>query len=383
MEHNTGKNILFVIPSLRGGGAERVLVNLLNIFNYKKYNVSLCVVNNEGIYFNEIPQEVEIKVLFQSPSIGRIFNKLYRSIGFCWLYKLLIYKRYNNRQFDVGIAFQDSSYADLLFFFKAPITKKISWVHSSYFTRKTYQKYKNQREKEKLIKRRYSKLDCLVFVSQDSKDSFVRMFGIPTNMEVCYNIIDKDRIIAKSREKFDCTFNHNVVNIIALGNLLEVKGYDKLICALSLLNKDGIEFHLRILGDGIMRKNLQRQINTLKLNEKVSLMGFISNPYPILKESDIFVMTSISEALPTALIEAMIMGVAVAVTDCSGCNEIVGSGKFGLVAEQTVESIYYSLKEMICDKEKRNFYSNKSLIRAEIFNDKSVLAKVYSIIGQL
>ncbi len=375
------KKILFVIHSLEEGGAERVLINLLKRFDYKRYEVDLCVVEKRGIYFGELPHQVKVVSLFNSELISKLFRVLHIRFNINYFYKWLANKKITN-SYDVGISFLDSSFTDILFFLDQKIKRKISWVHSSYQTYSNFSRFYSGKYKQRVIRDRYSRLDSIVFVSEDSKKEFEAIFGRFPSMEVIYNMIDAQGIVEKSNEPINESFDTSITNIVALGVLLPVKGYDKLIAATKLLKDDKLKFKIRILGNGYLENELKKQIAALGVEDVVELIGFHYNPFPYLKQSQIFVMTSVSEGLPTALCEAMILGLPAVVTDCSGCRELVDYGEYGIMTTQSVEGIYSGLKELIVSEEKRNYYCVKSLKRAATFDDSKILQEVYNIIDQ-
>lgn len=373
------QKILFIIPSLEEGGAEKVLVNLLNKFDYQRFEVDLCVVEKRGIYFGEIPPQVKVITLFNNQLVCKVFNGLHIRFNFNLLYKWIANRKIKSR-YDIGISFLDSAYTDILFFLKDKISRNISWVHSSYQTYQNFSKFYTGAYKKRIIANRYSRLDSIVFVSNDSKKEFEEIFGHFPSMEVIYNMIDAKGVKEKAEDPLAEPFDSTVTNIIALGVLLPVKGYDKLIRAAKLLMDDGIRFKIRILGNGDLENELKNLVKDLDLINEVELSGFHYNPFPYLKQSDIFVMTSVSEGLPTALCEAMILGLPAVVTDCSGCREIVGNGEFGLMTSQTDSGIYSGLKEVISDQEKQTYFQKKSLERASLFDDTHILQQVYDLL---
>lgn len=370
---------MFIIPSLEEGGAERVLVNLLGKLDYNRYEVDLCVVENRGIFLNQIPQQVKLVTIFNSSLFCKILVNLHIRFNINWLYKWIVNSRIPGN-YHIGISFLDSSFTDILFFLDDKISKRIAWVHSSYQTYNNFGKFYKGAYKDRLVQKRYGKLDHIIFVSNDSMQEFEEIFVIKTPKSVIYNVLDTKKIYKLADYPINEEFDENLINIIAMGVLLPVKGYDLLIKAASLLKKDGLRFKIRILGNGFLEQELLLLIKNLELEDVIELKGFHINPYPFLKQSDVFVMTSLSEGLPTALGEAMILGLPVVVTDCSGCRELVDEGQYGVMADKTAEGIYSGLKTLINNSELRSFYGRKSRERAEIFDDEVILEKVYSII---
>jgi glycosyltransferase involved in cell wall biosynthesis len=370
------KNILFLMPAMNGGGAERTLLNLLNKINFLNYSIDLVVISNNGVLMKEIPKEVHLITLLNNDFLARLLAYLQKRIGLFfvlrWLLKLKVKKKY-----DVGISFLDGETTDLLFLIKG-LNKKYSWVHSSYQTNDNFARfYKNKEYKKKLTKNRYSKLDGIYFVSNDAKEEFTEVFGKYQNMQVIYNLIDAETVKVKAKQENN--ISNNMFTFLALGSLMPVKGFDRLIRASNLVKAKGHEFKVKIIGSGNELTTLQNLIDKFNLNNNVSLLGFKSNPYPELKACDVFIMSSLSEALPTVLCEAMILGKPVLVTKCSGCKELVDNEKYGLLSEQNDEDLADKMIDYIKDQSLKTFYEGQSLIRSKIFDDNVILNEYYKI----
>jgi glycosyltransferase involved in cell wall biosynthesis len=160
---------------------------------------------------------------------------------------------------------------------------------------------------------------------------------------------------------------------------MEVKGFDRLIRAAAIVRDNGYWFAVHLAGAGQEESNLRQLINKLNLNETVFLYGFLSNPYPLMKKSDVFVMSSLSEALPTVLCEAMILGLPTLVTNCSGCRGLVDEGKYGLMAEQDDTDLAVKMKKYMDQLDLLNHYSQKSIERSKLFDDDKILKSYYKI----
>ncbi len=370
------KKILFLIPSLAGGGAERTLVNFLNQADYSKYDIDLCVVANDGVYFKEIPRSVKITILFNSVLLVRILAYLQKKIGFYGLFKRVISKKIAG-EYDVAISFIDSNFTDLLFFIKGA-KKRVAWVHTSYSSYNNFSKfYKRESYREKLKKYRYSRLDTIVFVSNDSMNEFKTVFGEFSDMRVVYNVLNVKGVIEKSKA-FEVG-RSDVLRFVAIGSLIPVKGYETLIRAVSIIINNGKHIQLQIVGGGFLRSELGKLVEELGLQSVVEFIGFVPNPYPYLAASDVFVMSSVSEALPTALCEAMILGKPVVVTNCSGCRELVAEGRYGLMAEPDSQSLADNMTQYADNQSVVDYYTQQSKIKSKEFNDSVILKSYYSI----
>ena len=371
--------VLFLIPSLVGGGAERTLINILKNIDYLLFDVHLVVVDNNGIYSKEVPSQVKVLPLFSNTKLVRVLSYIQKRIGFNTFIVNRFLKQIDSR-YDTAISFLDSNFTDLLF--KIPnVNKTITWVHSSYKTNQNFYKfYKKESYRNKLITYRYAKLDAIVFVSHDAKTEFVEIFGTYKNMPVIYNFMDEKNIHLKAHS-FEVQKESNAIKFIAVGSLFQVKGYDLLILAASKLKETDLKFKIDIYGQGLLKEELSSLIKTHKLENFVKLRGFVSNPYPYIKNADIFIMSSKSEAMPMALCEAIILGKPTLVTNCSGCREVVNYGKYGLMVDQNPISIAEGMKSFIQEKNKINHYKILSKQRAVEFNDESILKKIYECIN--
>jgi glycosyltransferase involved in cell wall biosynthesis len=364
---------------LVGGGAERTLVNLLNKLDYSKYDVDLVVVCKTGVYVNSIPNEVRVTFLTKSLLITRVFAFFQKKYKTDFFFKWLIIKK-DLGAYDLGISFIDGNFTNLLFDIKS-IRRRITFVHGSYLTNPNFFKFYVNRSYVQYLKRtRYSKLDSICFVSNDCKNEFIQIFGLYPKMPVLYNVINSDNLQFLAG-KFQVERN-SVFTFIAVGSLLQVKNYNLLIRACKLLKSNAYEFEVWILGVGPDLERLTNLINLLELEENVHLLGFKSNPYPYIKTADAFVMSSLSEALPTVLCEAMLLGRPVVSAKASGCNEILGNNEYGLLAEQNEESLAEKMALLIEDRNMCSYYSSQSLKRSASFEDKITLLEYEKLFNE-
>jgi len=370
------RKILILIPSLRGGGAERTLINLLHKIDYDRYDIDLIVVSKHGHYLEQIPEQVNVTYFFRFHIITRILSFLHRKTGFDWFFRRKM-KRLET-QYDVGISFLDSTFTNFLFF-NDIFDKRVALVHSSYLSHEDYiRSFQNKKYRNKVSANRYSCLDAIYFVSHDSREDFVELFGEFPNTGVVYNLIDAESVIRKSLEPPGFKSESGFI-FSAIGSLLPVKGFDRLIRAARIAIDQGYQFELHIAGDGPEKKSLEKLIRQSGLEDTVTLHGFLDNPYPLLKLSDVFVMSSVSEALPTVLCEAMILEKPSLVTNCSGCRGLVESGEYGLMAEQDDNDLAQKMMLYMDSPELLSYYSKKSAERSKLFNDSEILKSYYKI----
>lgn len=371
------KNILIIIPSLVGGGAEKALITLLRHLNNNKYKIDLCVAEKKGIYLDQVPDYVSVYYLFTNRFARKIVIELHMRFNISWPFKWLT-QRTIQSDYDTGICFLDSVFSDMLLFLSHRVSKTAVVLHSSYKSNINRSKFIKGAYKERL-QSRYRKIDTIVGVSQDVIEEFTAVLGEYNDLRVINNPINRDEIINKSHV-FNPDFSENALNIIAVGSLLPVKGYSNLIKACKLLKDSGREFKLRILGKGPLEEQLRNQIHRLGLKDYVYLLGYKSNPYPYMRESDIFVMSSLAEGLPTVLCEAMILGKPIVTTNCPGCRGLVDKGTYGLMTDITSESLFEGLRSMIDDSKMRYEYGQKAKQRSRSFNVDKVIAEYEKIL---
>ena len=187
--------------------------------------------------------------------------------------------------------------------------------------------------------------------------------------------MDEKNIHLKANS-FEVKKDLNTIKFIAVGSLFPVKGYDLLILAATKLKETDINFKIDIYGQGFLKEELLDLIKAHKLEKHVELKGFVSNPYPYIKNADVFIMSSKSEAMPMALCEAMIIGKPALVTNCSGCREVVNYGEFGLMSNAEIDDLAANMLKLIKNKDTREKLSSKSLERAILFSDKSIMSQI-------
>lgn len=372
------KKLLFVIPSLNGGGAENALIKLLKALDYNKYSVSLLLILYQGVYIKDVPREVEVLHLFKNRNLVRVLEYLQKKIGWAKPFKIKLNKVIN-KNYHTAISFLDGNITDLLFYLESN-TKKIAFVHSSYVSNENFNKfYRNKKYLEKVKSQRYAKLDMIVFVSHDALSEFKQVMGEYPNMKVLYNIFNEKEILEKASQP-QPLIDKSFFNFIAVGSLYQVKGYDLLINASFIAAKSNRKFKVHILGQGPEEEKLRKQVSKLDLDDVVIFNGYQNNPFGFIESGDVFVMTSVSEALPSVLCEAIIIGKPVLITNTAGCREIINHGEFGMMTERNPESFAEAMLEVINNKKLLSKYEKLSKKRKSIFNRSKILKQLDNFI---
>ncbi len=360
------KKILFFIPTLADGGAERVLVNLVNRMDRSKYKITVQTLFDVGRYKKELAEDIEYKYNFKKQFKGN--TRIFRLFSKEFLFKHLV-----KGDYDIIVSYLESPTTRIVAGCENPDIKLVSWVHNEMRDYNDFLvSFRNADERAEC----YAKFDENVFVSQTSMTSFQKYLDLK-NCRVIYNTIDSDRIRKMADEKVeDIPFNADCINLISVGRLINQKGYMRLLRIFNRLVCDDQFDNLRlvILGDGHLRDDLEKFISDNNLSSKVLLPGFKENPYKYVKSADLFVCSSLHEGYSTAVTESLIVGTPVITTLCSGMEELLCDGKCGIITDNDEEALYVALKELIKNKLDIEKWAEKALIRGKDFSaDKTVL----------
>lgn len=372
------KRILFITNWLVGGGVEKVLISILKNLDYTRFDVELLLVYNEGVFLNDVPKCVKVKYLYsESLSVRERLNynlcvRLGIDKGYEWMMKKCCFEQY-----DVIVSFVQGLSLKYHSYIKKKAKKNISWVHTDlYNTHDSVGRFFTQQQ-EKIA---YSKMDKIVFVSNDAKKQFEKLYpDVVTPKEVILNPIEKD-LIVQYRKEYKKYLGDRCFNIVSAGRLVSQKAFDRLVRLAKRLKDENYNFHLSIIGEGELRKDLEKLISENHVEDKVSLVGFVTPPYEVMSNADLFISSSVAEGFSLVVAEAFCLGLPVVSTKTTGPIELIDNDKYGLLTGHDDESIYQAVRKMIDDDILREYYHKKSLERAEIFDVKSVMSQIYSIL---
>lgn len=374
------KEVLFCINDLNGGGAEKILLNTIKNMDRKKYNITVLLIYNEGIYLDKIKElsNVNIKYIFDKRSSLSKVEKELNLFDICMEYVDI--KDINGKlKYDTVIAFLEGIATKIISY--SNVENKIAWVHCDIINYTSLGEIYTSDIDEAMTYEKYNHIIC---VSEDVKKQFEIKTNIKVGVDVITNIIEVDEIIEKANECIDEKFSNKYLNVISVGRLTRIKSYDRLLAVHKRLIDDGIYHNLYILGKGYKENELIEYIDINKINDTVHLLGFKENPYKYIKNGDIFVCSSISEGFSTVISEAIILNKPIVTTRCSGMEDILGkNNEFGYIVDNSEEGIYKGLKEMILSNELRKKYIDCSKDRVNIFNKKSTLERIYEKIENI
>lgn len=318
------KKIIFIIESFIVGGAEKMLIDIVNHLDSDLYDITVCSIYKYSVYPNyERYFDKPFKEHIHYKYIINNHKRLYYRLSSYMLNRFpsLFYKIMIGDQYDTVIAFYEGQPTHLVG--SASIKgKKIAWLHTL-----TEYSQKNKTN-ESLIneKKIYQAFDQIVAISKSVLESFDAKFQIQKQKcSIIYNSIDTFTINLKKNE----IINHNLIQkinrplFISVGRMTQVKGYDRIIKVASKLKEKDYPFTWWIIGDGGEKKKLQEEIENNKLTSNIILLGHQSNPYFFMKQADCFVSASYIEGLNITLLEAMSLNIPILVSNIPAHKEVL------------------------------------------------------------
>lgn len=393
------KNLLFVIDSLHCAGAEKSLISLLSLIDYSKYNVDLQLFGYGGILEHLLPKEVNLLnslkyTQFTEMSIKEGLLYSIKNLNFKMLMSRLKYSKKirkekythsqlsrifwqststsienNPKTYDIAI-----SYAQGIPTFyvaeKVNAAKKFAWVNTSYYLL----------EEDKTFQRQYyDKYNKIVAVSDSAKDIFTKVFPCyKDKTEIIYDINNYDMIYNMSLLGDSYDDDYDGIRILTIGRLANGKRYDIAVNSCKILKEKGIKFRWYALGDGVLRSEIEKQIQESNLQQEFELLGVKGNPYPYIKDCDIYVQTSEFEGFGLAIAEARMLNKPVVTTRFDAVYNQIVDGKNGLVVDIDSEAVAIGIEQMIKNIELRN--SIVKYLKNEKKGNIEELQKFYNLI---
>ncbi|MGM9475671.1 glycosyltransferase family 4 protein [Pedobacter sp. GSP4] len=350
--------LCFVINSLEGGGAERVISNLANHFSNKDCSVTMICLNTAQVKYH-INEQVKIVNLLDRKDNQNFLNRI--RYGFLTFYRLLVLLKKEKPNCTICFMTSANIWAGL----SCMILGLPYLVSERTALNTTLDQYNKLLQWFVFHIYRKSKAIVLPAFGMFSGFKRIKQFEKLHNFKTIYNPIHqfvKPNLNAVNNKPF----------ILSVGRLSHEKGFDLLIDAYQRLALSDVD--LLISGEGQERENLEKQIAELNLTDKVKLIGFKSNLQDYYAQADVFVLSSRNEGYPNVLVEAMGMGCACVAMDCEfGPSEIIDHGVNGfLIKNNDIQSLSDAIGKLLSNSKLRDRFSAK----AKLINETNSIEKI-------
>ena len=366
--HDTEMRLACFLPSLEGGGAERVVVNLLRGLVERQVQAQLILASAHGSYIDQVPPQVEVVDL----GVKHVRQAI-------WPLRRLL------KEQPPQVLISHLSHANLaavLAMRPLQIPTRLLLVEHL-----TMSAYKGTTIKDRLIQPLarwlFKHADAVAAVSRGAARDLEEQLRMPSeSVHVLYNPV----VDASLEQKRQESLSHPWLDasdqplVVGMGRLTEQKDFGTLIRAYAQIANPS-SCRLVILGEGEERAELEELVRQLGLEQRVLLPGFVENPYAWLNQADLFVLSSRWEALPTVLIEALACGVKVVATDCpSGPAEILQDGRWGrLVPMQDEQALAAGMEQALAEQGDSGLLQQ----RAADFSVESAVDQYLALIREL
>lgn len=371
------KRILFFITSLAGGGAEKVLVNMVNNMDKSKYDITVQTLFDTGVNKQYLNDDITYKYCFKKVFRGNIHIFKLFSPGF-------LYRKLLKDEYDIVVSYFQGPTTRIIAGCPNSNVKLVQWIHNEFKDKnQLINCYRNEKEFKQLQKK-YSET---VYVAKTSKEAYHKLFpNLLDNDCVLYNVVEDEKIIELSKEKEnEIIKNGNYTNLISVGRMVHQKSFDRLINIMNrLTHSENKSVKLFLLGVGPLEKELKELVKRYQLEDCVFFLGYKNNPYKYVKNADLFVCSSLHEGFSTAVTESLIVGTPVITTECSGMRELLGeNAEFGVVTKNSEDSLYISLCDLLNHPMKIKELGIKAKQRGSMFSVHERISKIESFFDKL
>ena len=374
------KKILFMVSSMNIGGVEKSLLSLLAVIPEEKYEITILTLDKKGGFLEYIPNNVKLieaewfkyikPLIMDSPqNIIKRYIKNYEFLKIpSFIYSYFKSKKTNDRyiyykhvlksipeckeKYDAAIAYAGpTEIIDAYISRKVKAEKKIAWVHFDISKHKI---------NKKLYNNLYERFDKIFAVSNECKKKLDEIIpAVRNKSEVLFNIVSEDLINEMSESYVDFDDNYKGIKIITVGRLSKEKGQDLAIKALAKLKKDRYDVKWYCIGEGNSRREFEQLIKEYNLENNFLLLGSTSNPYPYIKNADIYVQTSRHEGYCLTLAEAKALNKPIVTTNFIGAYEQIKNNENGIIVSCNENDLADAIKKLIDEKEICSKFSNK------------------------
>ena len=366
------KKILFLIHDLGHGGAEKVLVNLVNNMDPEQFDITVMALFGGGVNEQFLKSHIRYQTIFKRTFRGN--SHVMKLFSPEMLHKWFIKERY-----DIEVSYLEGPSARIISGCPDKDTKMVNWIHCTMDTStKAALGFRSVREAAS----GYNKMDVIVFVSETARDIFLQNCPYTGKTAVLYNTNESEKILEKAAEQADLA--SECFCWCGVGKMVELKGFDRMIRIQKRLTDEGYQTHFYALGEGGQRKELEALVKELGLENSVTFLGYQTNPYKYVAKCDLFVCASHAEGFSTAATEALIVGTPVCTVEVSGMKEMLGkNNEYGIVTENSEDALYLGMKKLLDDPDLLEYYRKQAAVRGKDFRTEETVKAVEKMLTEL
>lgn len=383
------KKILFMVSSMNIGGVEKSLLSLLDTIPKEMYDITILMLNKTGGFLSYIPEYIKVEEaqwfkdvkplimnspydivrndlksgrMLKIPSFIHAYYKTKITENRFYYYKYVLNEiPMKDEKYDVAIAYAGpTEIIDTYIAHKVTAKKKVAWVHFD---------VSKHIINEGLYTKLYKLYDKVFAVSNEAKDKLdEKVPSVKGKTEVMLNVISAGGIRELAQQKCELGTVNDCIKIVTVGRLSKEKGQDLAIEALYKLKGDGVKVKWYCIGEGNDRKELEKLIQKYKLQDEFILLGAKINPYPYIREADIYVQPSRHEGYCLTLAEAKILNKPIITTNFAGAMEQIEDGKTGIIVKCEWRNLYCGLIELLGNKDLQNELVQN--LKFKIINEK-------------
>lgn len=395
----TKKKVLIAYGGMVVGGSTTALLSMLKEWNFEEYDVDLILYDRGFPFEKDIPNQVHILNgrRITSGYIERLKKGLQYVLSPYWIKKEWYALKYKDRraglyaigqfkvkklsrrlkeQYDIAIGYLED-WSDEFIAYNVEAAQKIMWIHLD---------FANVQYINKPLTERYlSKADKIVCVSVECLKNFNKLFPDLSSRSVYLpNINSSEYIKEKSLEELNDNDLRHMKNckkfkIISVCRLsIYHKGIDRMVWAAASMKKSGLIFEWYVLGDGFERLKIEEIIRDNDVEDCFFLLGAKMNPYPFIKQADVFCLPSRYEGKPIVITETMMLGIPPIVTEYASAKEQIENNIDGIIVQNSDDSIAGAL-EHVC-KNEEILKALKTQLGAREYSNKEDIEKVYALL---
>ena len=387
------KKVLFINGHLEVGGCEKSLIDVLKNFDYGKYEVDLLLLEHMGDYYEELPEEVNVKLYSLEPAFGSILPCIGRAIrkkdwfslyfrilyvcgtklNTCFMAQMKRLFKGLKTNYDILVEYRPGICTELAAFtFKAD--KKISWWHHGEMNLSNYEINR--------LNNAYEKMNAIIAVSDSSAEMLIKYLrGVKEKISVIPNMLDEGELLKKKSQYEPVEFKNTELRLISVGRMSPEKNMKLCPEIGKYLKEMGIEFKWLIVGDGVDKQEVINKIRNYELEESMEVLGRKNNPYPYIANADIMIHPSLVESQGITIMESMALHTPVIAVRSKGPEEFIESGQNGYLVEVDANRIAKLIEDLYRDSKKRKILADNAVHTITQFKPDYIMQKIYTILS--